>query len=92
MDFNPGDLTDHITFNTATQQFEIEKFSDSLALLDGQISKSFPISVTLNVYSRWVDGGATLQGTDTATFNVVLKNPCIDTDYVYIAPPNVANF
>jgi len=54
------------------------------------MSRSFPITVTQNVYSQYIDGGATLQGTETVTFNVVLRNPCIDTAYVNIVPPNVS--
>ena len=52
-------LSDVISYNAETQQFTLSQVTDSLALLDGQLEKTF--TITMDYAAKTVDG------TDVAT-------------------------
>ena len=79
-------LSDVISYNSETQQFTLSQITDSLALLDGQLEKTF--TITMDYAAKTVDG--TDVATETKTFTLTLKNPCVDTDYVNIVAPDLA--
>ena len=83
------DVSTGLTFDETDQDFTLPNYSADLDSLNADgTPKTYTNKVTYNVYSKYLDSGATVTGTDDITFDIEVKNPCIDTDFVNIVGPS----
>ena len=83
------DASTGLTFDETDQDFTLPNWSADLDTLDSDgTPKTYTNKVTYNVYSKYLDAGATVTGTDNVEFDIEVKNPCIDTNFVNIVGPS----
>lgn len=83
------DASTGLTFDETDQDFTLPNWSADLnALNDDGTPKTYTNKVTYKVYSKYLDAGATVTGTDDVSFDIEVKNPCIDTNFVNIVGPS----
>ena len=90
-DFCPFEITVNVngidvTFDPDTQEIVVEQITDDLTPSnpndDGSTEHTYDIETTIEVTAE--DGSTTTDGT---TIPVVVKNPCVDSDYISLELP-----
>ena len=78
-----GALDGVLTFDEATQTFELGQITDSLAL-SGNTETSYTVTLTYKVSNQ--DG---LVQSFEKQFEFTVKNPCVDPNFVTVSDPTV---
>jgi len=79
-------LSSVLTFNQGDQDWEMQQVLNTL-IHAGASQTTYTLSVTYNVHD--IDGNVV--SSRTANFDITIKNPCLDINFVQIVAPDVAN-
>ena len=75
-----------LTFDEASQDWQMQQVLDTLVHA-GAVQTTYVLSVTYNVY----DYDGAIFTSSTVSFDLMIKNPCLDTNFVAITVPDVLN-
>lgn len=83
-------LGEKLSFASADQTFSLPQFYDSLHLAGHPTTteRSYEITVTYETFSPWKSAPTS---TGSNTFDWLIKNPCVDPNYVQILPTNITD-
>lgn len=79
-----------LTLDDANEKIDVAQIINSLALLNGDqnASQVYNVDLTFTIESPYAPGVAVASATVVDDFDITVKNPCIDPNFVFVTGPD----
>ena len=81
-----AELDKHLVWDENTQTYTLAQVTDLNLLTSDKLGQTFPVTLTVSVSSPFSTDPPTV---DEKTWDLEVKNPCLDTDFVSISSPGL---
>ena len=81
-----AELDKHLVWDENTQTYTLAQVTDLNLLTSEKLGQTFPVTLTVSVSSPFSTDPPTV---DEKTWDLEVKNPCLDTDFVSISSPGL---